>query len=464
MTYNPEQEAEQSFLGSMIREPSLIPKWITRIEVRDFGHLSHELTWKAIRFLFLNGKPVSVASIADVLRRNGKEAAFGDLGYIEQLRDSVVSVHQADHYGELIKKNSAYRKVQGLSHEIDSLVYGREHETEDDLIYAVEMKLLALKTAGQDEVFLLDNDGERFRLHAVERRKGIKTGFAAFDAWSDGIPRGTLYVLAGRPSVGKTAKAVQQAIGMSDQDAGEILFWSMEMSDMMLMDRAVSCRTGIAYKKFVTKTLSEDEIEKAVACYQDIARNPIHIGDAPSVSLAKIKTVGARIKRERGRIAAIFVDYLTQMDIPVEKGSTYAKAVEQTCKQFKTLARDLDCVVVLLAQFSRGLEDENRRPTMADLKDSGGIEQAADIIEALWMDKADAEAHRGADYALITSSILKGRLLGVRDFKYKFLKSVQRFEDYEAPYLPADEIVQDGDGYFHAKSSPGKRTKGYSRR
>lgn len=459
--YNVTLEAEQMFLGSMIKSPDLIGDFVASVEPNDFSHGEHRLIWATIKHLFDNGKPVSTITIEDAIKMHGREREIEDFDYLTRLPESVVSLYQAGYYGELVRKNSAYRKTQQLADELRQMAQERTQEKAEDVFQAIDAKLIKLQTSKPSNLVPTNARAGKYADHLKVKAGRIPTGHAAFDEWSGGAGRGWLYVLAGRPSVGKTAKAVQKARSMSEQNAGAVLFWSMEMTTELLLDRALCNLTGINYKKFVRKEMSEAEQQRVLMEYDYLAQFPLLIDDSPLPSFSDIRAGATSYRRKHGPIAAIVVDYLTHMDIKVEKGQTFSKAVEDTCKRFKALARELDCVVILLCQLNRDAENEGKRPTMANLKDSGGIEQAADLVEILWRDSTDAQAEAGKDYALITSSIVKGRFTGTRDFKYKFYGHLQRYEDHPIDPVSAvqNQYVPNADGLIHwgAKDKPYRR-------
>lgn len=450
-------EAEQTFLGSMMLNADLAGDWIPRLEPEDFFLSQHALIWRTIRYLGGNNRPINALSIEDAIRKHGRDRELEDSTYLAGLPQTVVSIHQAGYYGELILKHSAYRKVDRLGADLQQLARDGQHENAQDIFQSVDAKLLKLQTVQASDLIPVKDRMSRYLEQLNVKSSRIKTGHAAFDEWSGGAGRGWLYVLAGRPSVGKTAKAVQMATRMAQQGEGAVLFWSMEMTYDALIDRAVSNATSINYKSFTRKELTPAETTLVKQAGTILTGYPIFVDDVSMATFGHIRAAATRYKRKYGRIAAIIVDYLTHMDIRVEQGMTYPKAVEDVCKRFKALAKELDCCVILLAQLNRDAEMEGKRPTMANLKDSGGIEQAADLIEILWRDGQDEKHEDGKDYAIVTASIVKGRLTGTRDFKYKFFGHYQRFEDYVTPKFEEPEVAKDDDGFFHTERPNAKR-------
>lgn len=451
MNYNPEIESEQMFIGCMIKDNDLIGEWESVIQPEDFMYHSHNLLWKAIIHLYTRNIPADQMHITDLLRAGKKEEEFGELSYIRSIRDGVVSTFQHTHFGGMVKKNSAYRKVQKHAESLMQMVEEREQETESEVYQAVDAKLISLQAAEKTQLVSVKDNRDNYRKHITSKPQKVLTGLPAYDRWAKGIGRQWLYVLSGRPGVGKTAKAAQMAYDMSRQDEGAVLFWSMEMPQEYILDRLVSNLTGINYRRITDKELEEHEVKIVMDCYDKIADNPLYFDDSASVAFGSVRAAATKYKRKYGKISAIFVDYLTHMDIKTEKGDNFAKAVGDVCKRFKSMARELDCAVILLAQISRG--GEEGEPKMSHLKDSGGIEQTADLIEILWKDE---DADTGKDYVIVTSTIVKGRLTGTKTFKYAFRDYIQRMDDHiEGPKV--EPYNPDNDGLITWSKGKGRK-------
>src|SRR5690606_24785028 len=202
----------------------------------------------------------------------------------------------------------------------------------------------------------------------------IYTGFKAFDEWMGGIGRGWLYILAGRPSVGKTAKALQMAVGIAQQGAGEVLIWSQEMKRNQLLNRMLSPLSSVNSNRIRRKLIEPWERDKINVAYDTLESLPLHIEDAKNVTIEEVRATARKVKRKHGKLAAIMVDYLTIMKIVQQKGETRSQAVGHVTRTAKQIALELDCPFIMLAQLSRDGKDE---PKLEHLRDSGEIEQDA---------------------------------------------------------------------------------------
>lgn len=426
--FDQDVQTEQHFLGCILKQPARMKEWGDQFEEIDFLHSSHQLLWIAMRHLNKKDKPVDITHIKELLRAGNKVDDFGDISYIITLRDSVPSAGHCDHYGELVRTNSAYRKVKDYTDKLNELVYNREEESEAGVFDMVDKlaKALQSKTIGSLTKITVEEMDE---LRAKPPQM-VKTGHSAYDEWSGGIGRQWLHVLSGRSGTGKTAKAAQMTYQMAKQNEGAVIFWSQEMPKTRIVQRIVTNLTGINYGRIFKNNLTEEEVVRCRKVESEVADLPIYFDDSPSVTMGHVKSVASAFKRKHGKIAAIFVDYLTHMDIKQEKGQTRATAVGDVARKMKLLARELDCAVILLAQINREAADDEKRPRKHHLKESGDIEQAADTIEILWADPSDPQDE---NVKTITSIIDKGRYTGERDFKYEFKNHVQRFSDYVQP-------------------------------
>ncbi|KIL35847.1 hypothetical protein SD71_10655 [Cohnella kolymensis] len=446
--FDQDVQTEQSFLGCLLKEPDRINQWGDQFEDSDFIHSSHKLLWIAMRHLYKKGKPVDAVHLKDLFRAGKKLEEFGEMSYIRDLKESVPYAGHCDHYGELVRTNSAYRKVKEYADKLNELVHTRDGDTEAEVFDLVEKfgKSLQSKTISALSKITVERMDE-------QRKKPpqmIKTGFPAFDGWSGGIGRQWLHVLSGRSGTGKTAKAAQMTYNMAKQDEGAVIFWSQEMPTERIGQRIVSNLTGINYGKIFKNVLTDEEIQRCRKVEAEIESLPIYFDDSPSVTIGHVKSVASAFKRTHGRIAAIFVDYLTHMDIKQDKGQSRATAVGDVARKMKMLARELDCAVILLAQINREAADETTRPRKHHLKESGDIEQAADTIEILWADASDTQDE---NTKTITAIIDKGRYTGERDFKYEFKSNVQRFTDYVKPI----DYTPNQDGFITAHEKGRKK-------
>jgi replicative DNA helicase len=248
-----------------------------------------------------------------------------------------------------------------------------------------------------------------------------------FDKWMGGIGRGWLYILAARPSVGKTAKALQMSLGIAKQGLGNVLFFSQEMKRNQLFNRLIAQMTGINANKIRRKELTIEQYGEVEEAFKKLEKLPLFIEDASNISISYVRSVARQVKRQHGELAAIVVDYLTIMNIPQIPGQTRSQAVGEVTRTAKKIAIELNVPFIMLAQLSRE-GAKSLEPRLDHLRDSGEIEQDADVVEFLWEDPN--QNHQAGK--VIRSIIAKGRDVGINEFRYLFKGWCQKFEELKA--------------------------------
>ncbi|WP_124728827.1 replicative DNA helicase [Staphylospora marina] len=421
-------EAEKSVIGSVLLDPEKIDKVIW-LEPRDFQHVPHTLIWTAIRHLYKLDRPIDVVSITGELVKYKRLDEIGGVGYLNELLNQTPTAANVEYHAGIVRENSIRRRVYDIGQKIASLS-NQPFDSTEAMFAEIDRLAGSVRPEAQGElVHLRDAEDEYFDY--LDREDDlIKTGFPQFDSWVGGLGRGWLYVLAARPSVGKTAKMLQMLRGIAAQGQGQCLVWSQEMKRPALVNRMMASITGIELDTFRLKKLDAKQKKLAREIYQqEIAPLPIRIADAKHVTIDEITAAARQAKREAGPIAAIFVDYLGIMKIPQPAGVTRQQAIGEVTKKAKQLAMELDCVFILLAQMNR----EGKKaiqPSLEHLRESGDIEQDADIVEFLWENPDDTNPGPGAPGAKVVQSIIaKGRDVGVNKFRYAFYGKYQQFID-----------------------------------
>lgn len=417
--------AEQSVLGSVFLESSAMDNINALLVPEDFLILTHQTIWKAMQWLYNKNQPVDLITVTDILKRGKKLDEVGGITYLSELSNSIPTASNVEYYAKIVKRYSDKRKGLELAENIKTLTEEDDFETSEEYYALIDSLVSRLRpnTTGKMRSFA-ETEDEYFE-YLTSKTDNIKTGFGQFDEWSGGIGRGWLYILAGRPSIGKTAKALQMAYSMARQNVGDILIWSQEMTFNQLKNRIISNMSGVNYSRIRRKQVDEYEISKIRKAHQEVNQLPLYVEDSYGVNIEHIRATARQIYRKNGQLGAIFVDYLTRMDIKQEKGQTWSRAVGEVAKRFKWLAQEMNCPVILLAQLSR--EGADGEPQLHHLRDSGEVEQEADVVEFLWEDKDEISK----DGIVVQSTIAKGRDIGVGKFKYLFRGYCQRYEDYK---------------------------------
>jgi replicative DNA helicase len=417
-------QAEQAVLGSVFRNNDVMNEIGTMLEPRDFVNATHELIWKGMQYQYKNDRPVDLVTMTNLMNEYKRLAEIGGVTYLSELASSVPSTANVKYYARIVYNNGLKKRGFEAAQSIIGLCT-EMIENHEDFYSSVDKIINSLRPNSIGGMKKLGETKQDYFENLMKQNELIKFGFPKFDDWAGGVGRGWLYILAGRPSVGKTAKVLQTAVNIARQNVGEVLIWSQEMNRDQLINRMISQPSKVNATRIRRKTLEDDEVQTLNVTYDELASLPLHIDDASGVTIDQIKATARLIKRKHGRIAAIVVDYLTIMKIPQVKGQTRSQSVGEVTKQAKWLAKELDCVFIMLAQLNReGVQDE---PQMHHLRDSGEIEQDADVVEFLWH-KEDETTSQGK---IIQSYIAKGRDMGTNRFKYLFKGWMQSYEDYE---------------------------------
>jgi replicative DNA helicase len=293
----------------------------------------------------------------------------------------------------------------------------------------------SIRTRTSDTIHQFETTRVKYEMYLEEKVDYIATGFSQFDKWTKGLGRGWLYVLAARPSVGKTAKMLAMATNIARDKRGAVIIFSNEMKTNELLNRIISSMTSIPLSRIRAhrfkdgERLEPSEWNKIKNALDELQDTKIYLQDRGHYSIDEVRTICRSIKRECGQIDAIFVDYLGLMNIPHQAGQTYSQAIGKVSNKAKSIAVELNCAFILLSQLNREVEKRaEKKPLLSDLRESGNIEQDADVVEFLWTEEKDGEDSHPLDRT-VNSTIAKGRDIGVHNFRYLFRGWNQSFKE-----------------------------------
>jgi len=412
--------AEQSVLGAIIMDPNVLDEVIF-LEDRDFSVGRHQAIYKVMRFLEKKGKPIDLITITDILGRMGRVEDIGGVSYLSQLAASCPTTSNAVYYAQIVRSKALERRTRNMG-EIISGMSRDDYETDEEFFSTIEGLVQEMRPQETAKMNSFSETKEKYFKHLATPAEFIKTGFAQYDSWAKGLWRGWLFVSAGRPSVGKTAMLLQRLYGVAKQQDGVVLLFSQEMSDDSLKDRMLSQVTGISYAKIKTKSLNEKEKGMLELAYEGFEYLPIFIQDSAGVTIDEVRATARQFKKKHGKIAVIAVDYLQIMNIPRKKGESRAEAIGYVTGAAKQIAREFNCCFIMLSQMSRDFE-KALKPQLSHLKESGSIEQDADVVEFLWHDPNDTEMGG----KVIQQTFAKGRDTGLNEFRLLFHGWKQHF-------------------------------------
>ncbi len=380
-------EAERALLGSIMLKPDGIHDVTDFVTADSFYVEKHRVIFRAFLSLTADGSPIDLLSAANRLKEGNELERAGGNAYLAELVSAVPTSSNLRHYAEIVQKKAMMRSLIDASSDIGEMGYDESQDI-DELLNNAEKRIYEVTSSPSVRKFIpigtaLGEAWERFdNLHKGEyEMRGIPTGFTALDNMLAGFQRSDLIILAARPSVGKTALALDIARQTAIQHGTPVGIFSLEMSSQQLVDRMLAAEARVDAWKLRTGKISTDaEFERIRDAMARLSKAPIHIDDQPATNALGMRSAARRLKREHG-IGLLVVDYLQLMTPTSTRTSdSMVQQVTEISRALKTLARELDVPVLALSQLSRAIEQRRGRPRLSDLRDSGSIEQDADVV------------------------------------------------------------------------------------
>jgi replicative DNA helicase len=371
-------DAEMSILGGILIDNDSISRVLESIVPEDFYREAHRKVFLAMMQLSDKREPCDLVTLTETLKMNGELDEIGGAAYLLMLVDYVPTAANITYYCKIVKKKSFFRRLIRTGTEIVAMGYG-ENDGADDLLESALIRLtVPTKTEPVGAEILVIEATHRLKERYDTRGQihGIPYGIAALDSATCGMHRGELIIMAGRPSMGKTAAAMNVVENACELGHAAMVF-SLEMDRGSIIDRMIASRGGIRYGNIRSGNLQQIEWVKYTRCSEAISRYRLVVDDTPAISLSGIRSK-ARKQKMKG-LDLVVVDYLQLVTVSSKENRT--QAIGELSRGLKQLARELDCAVILLSQLNRAVDGRpDKRPTMSDLRDSGEIEQDADVI------------------------------------------------------------------------------------
>lgn len=379
-------EAEQSVLGSLLMDKNAITKVADILEASDFYNPAHEKIYQTILDLYEKHQPIDILTLTNRLKELDRLKDVGGSGYLAELTNQVTTTSHVDHYAKLVKEKRVLRDLIRASAEITEDAFSPAKEFED-LIDDVEQKILNISQKSLPQNFTpireeLKTAYERIeRLHEhKEALRGVPTGFSGLDNLLSGLQKSDLIVLGARPSLGKTSLALDVARHAALKANVPVGLFSLEMSREQVIDRLISSESQVPLWKLRTgKIGSELEFHMIQDALDKLSRAPIFIDDNPSPNILQMRSTARRLQVEHG-LGLLVVDYL-QLIAPRRNSDNMVSQVTEISRGLKALARELEVPILALSQLSRAVDQrDNKVPRLYDLRESGSIEQDADVV------------------------------------------------------------------------------------
>lgn len=376
-------DAEKSVLGSILLDRDALIEVSGWLLPAHFYEDRHIKIYETILELFEGGLPIDLVTVSDRLKKKKLLSKIGGRAYLTELASFVPTSAHANEYGNIVKETATRRGLISSSSEITKLAFD-ESLALPDVVDRAESLLFNVAQEGIQSNFVhikeLLKDAYERASHAKESDdySGISTGFKGVDVLLGGFQKSDLIILAARPSVGKTALALDMMRHASLIEKKNVAFFSLEMSNMQIMDRLLGMQSGIPFWEIRTNKLTEEKVVKLANTMGELADANVFIDDSPGQNINQIRTKARRLMLEQG-VDIIFVDYLQLMHGNTKESR--ALEVGEVSQGLKNLAKELNVPVIALSQLSRAIElRQNRRPQLSDLRESGSIEQDADVV------------------------------------------------------------------------------------
>jgi len=429
-------EAEQSVLGGLMLDNPAWDKISDFIAEEDFYRRDHRLIFRAVSGLVEKSSPYDVVTLSEWLDEHGELDNAGGLAYLGSLAKNTPSAANIIAYAKIVRERSILRQLIQVGHNISSSCYEMEGRNSAELLDNAEKLVFQIAEHGargrRDFVSIKD-----LLVKAVDRIDtlfqqdnpitGVSTGFKDFDEYTSGLQPSDLVIVAGRPSMGKTTFAVNIAENAAVKGGLPVAIFSMEMPGEQLAMRMLSSLGRIDQHKVRTGKLNDDDWPRLTHAVGQLAEAPMFIDDTPALSPNELRSRSRRLMREHG-LGLIVIDYLQLMQVHGSKENR-TNEISEISRSLKGLAKELNVPIIALSQLNRSLEQRpNKRPVMSDLRESGAIEQDADVITFIYRDEVyDQDS---PDKGVAEIIIGKQRNGPIGTVRLTFLGQYTRFENY----------------------------------
>ncbi|NDZ12138.1 replicative DNA helicase [Variovorax sp. WS11] len=431
-------EAESSVLGGLLLDNGAWDRMGDLLVDSDFYRHEHKLIYAAIGALINASKPADVITVFEQLQSLGKAEEVGGLSYLNSLAQYVPSASNIRRYAEIVRERSILRKLVSASDEIATNAFNTQGKSVDKILDEAEQKIFNIGEEGSRMkqgfqsmeslvVELLDRVSEM--AENPNDITGVRTGFYEFDKMTSGLQPGDMIVLAARPSMGKTSLAINIAEHVALNEGLPVAVFSMEMGASQLAVRIVGSIGRIDQGHLRTGKLSDEEWPRLTEAIEKLRNVSLHIDETPGLTTSELRANSRRLARQYGRLGLIVVDYLQLMSVSSSMNDeNRATAVGEISRGLKMLAKELKCPVIALSQLSRGVESRtDKRPMMSDLRESGAIEQDADLIMFIYRDDYYNKDSKEPGVAEVIISKHRNGPTGT--VKLAFLKPLTKFEN-----------------------------------
>jgi len=429
-------EAEQAVLGGLMLSPDSLDKVADKLTDDDFYRKDHRLIWRAINELANKGMPCDAITLGDWFVANEMAEMVGGASYLMELANSTPSAANIAAYGDIVREKSVLRMLIDAGTSITEDGFRPEGKSVQEVMELAEQRVFRIAESGargkKDIVSVREAVGEAFRMLTERYEKrgqltGLSTGFTDLDELTSGLQPSDLVIIAARPSRGKTAFALNLAEAAAMRGKKAVAVFSMEMSASQLAFRLISSLGRVHAQHLRNGDLAEEDWPRVTSAITMLSDAKIFIDDTPAMSPVEMRSRSRRLQREHG-LGLIVIDYLQLMQVP-GNSENRATEISEISRGLKALAKELNVPVIALSQLNRSLEQRaDKRPMMSDLRESGAIEQDADVIMFIYRDEYYNK--ESPDKGLAEIIIGKQRNGPTDTVKLAFLGHYTKFENW----------------------------------
>ncbi|MDP1573464.1 MAG: replicative DNA helicase [Coxiellaceae bacterium] len=440
-------EAEQAVLGALMLDHRAWDEIADRISHSDFYRGDHQVIFEAIATLVGRSQPFDALTITEILKSTHQLSVLptGE-AYLYELAQNTPSAANIKAYADIVRERSVLRQLISVGADVTNSVFNAEGRDSMSLLDHAEQLVYKISehqqrgTGPLPITTLLSKATDRLDelYHSKGMLTGVSTGFTDFDQMTSGFQRGDMIVIAGRPSMGKTSFAMNIAEFAAIKQDKPVMVFSLEMPAEQLVLRMISSLGRIDQHKVRTGQLSDDDWPRVTSAVSVLSESKMYIDDTPSLTPLELRTRARRVARKHGGLSMIMIDYLQLMSCPSSHDNR-TNEISEISRSLKAIAKEFNVPVIALSQLNRGLEQRtDKRPVMSDLRESGAIEQDADVIAFIYRDEVYHEdsQHKGTAEVIIR----KQRNGPIGDFRLTFLGQYTRFENYATDYSSDENL------------------------
>ncbi|MET3107173.1 replicative DNA helicase [Oxalobacteraceae bacterium GrIS 2.11] len=432
-------ESEQSVLGGLLLDNAAWDRIADSIVAEDFYRYDHRLIFQTIVKLISVSRPADVITVYEALNALGRAEEVGGIAYLNALAQNTPSAANIRRYAELVRERGTLRKLITVADEISGNAFNPQGKEVKQMLDEAEAKILAIAEDGargkqgfQDIQPLLKQVVERIdELYSRDNQNditGVPTGFADLDKMTSGLQPGDLIIVAGRPSMGKTAFSINIGENVAIESGLPVAVFSMEMGGTQLAMRMLGSVGRLDQHRLRTGQLNDEDWPRLTHAIQKMNDAQLYIDETPALNSIELRARARRLSRQCGKLGLIVIDYLQLMSAN-SSGENRATEISEISRNLKGLAKELNCPVIALSQLNRSLEQRpNKRPVMSDLRESGAIEQDADVILFIYRDQVyNPDSPDKGTAEIIIGKQRNGPIGSVR---LTFMGEYTKFENY----------------------------------